>query len=1185
MPGNRERIVYDFEANEQDAINGLMDLMYAFTDLKKTTDDMETQGGMGSGGIEDLTNAMGDAEQGGQGLTGILSGVLGILGSINPTTILAAVGLGQLTNMFGGLRDRLREVKSEILGTVDQAQTLAINLKSLAARELVAAGEAENVAEAQDTAREAAAGMQAVLEEIGLVSPYENERVRQTFRLAMAYGWASDQAMDLTKANLDMSAALGKSGWEMQRISQNLGQIRSKGKITGREIRDLSGFGIDLAAILREELGVSVDEFNAGLENGTYTMADFSQAFSDFASRNYAGAAKELAGTIQGLRASFSDLKEVAITKTFKPAIDVLTQGGAELFDFISRIVTESGILEAIGGILQKGAKALVTRLREIGSSVKAIFDNLNTGESREYLKVVLVWIIRITKNLIGIVKAIRDMVVPAFKRFAGVVVAVLRSMPWDSMIANLKDTVLTILSVINSMLEAIRLAMEGNAEDAVDPLHEAWVNILTMIAVTLDRFLADMVTWGWNIVVQLANGIVKAANVVLGPAMQAVGNIIGLFIKPGSPPKKGPLSHIVEWGRGLINTFVRAFKTADFGLLKNSLSPIKKALQDAFAAGNISEGGYLRTFKAVREQVAGLIANFRQTGKISSKILGMISDKLGEGGKELVEYLRLQLKHQKAIQNLAKVQEEVAAAESAGFVSKELQDRLKAAEEEAEAAEDAVNWQKELINLQQESVDIQLELVKALKDVAKALKKQEPEEVGGGEVEASRPEFESGIGEFLGGGVEPVEFDLAGLDGLTGKLDGFSDKWKETREKVERFLELPLVRKLRVIGHKIGNLIGIDLVGFWDRTKRKVKGFLDLYAEDKIGAISQLLTDITGIDFVGFWESAKQTVADAREWIEETRTKIEDISETLKKKFQVAIEKVDAFIQERFLPTWRKITTFFNENLLPVLQILGWVFLAVLTGNVNLFHLALKVLRIFLVGLFKRAVEKIRGVLEKLGDYIKDKLLSTIEDLREKFNETKETIRDGLGGAIDTAKEKLRTFRDFLRDKFMGTVEDVKNIWGEFRSIVEGFAIGIRDWITPIFRNFESLLDNVIGWVEKKIAPVLEYLNMLLGLLEQLGGAVGGASSSSTASGVSNAVRQADAEVRAMDNLLSSRTVPNLNLAGANGITVIFQGGVNFPNVTSGRDADGVLDQLSEESRRVWMQNRTRGLTRGGNG
>ena len=111
-------------------------------------------------------------------------------------------------------------------------------------------------------------------------------------------------------------------------------------------------------------------------------------------------------------------------------------------------------------------------------------------------------------------------------------------------------------------------------------------------------------------------------------------------------------------------------------------------------------------------EQVAELIAHFRETGEISDEVLGRIAETLGEGSDEYVKFLRLQLEHQKALQKLEDIQAEVAAAEAKGFIPKALKEKLKAAQEEADATKDAVGWQREYLAMQQESIDLQLRLV-----------------------------------------------------------------------------------------------------------------------------------------------------------------------------------------------------------------------------------------------------------------------------------------------------------------------------------------------------------------------------------------------------------------------------------------------------------------------------------------
>ncbi|HUS97983.1 MAG TPA: hypothetical protein VMX97_14745, partial [Hyphomicrobiaceae bacterium] len=138
-------------------------------------------------------------------------GLVNVLGAINPVAGLVAGGILGAANALKGF------VK-EAIPVLSTAQNLVINLESLAAQELVKAGEFENAADALDTAKLAAADLLRQIQLLGLESPFENSLVVQTFRMGMAYGFNADQAMRLTRSTLDMAAGLGKSGHEMMTI-------------------------------------------------------------------------------------------------------------------------------------------------------------------------------------------------------------------------------------------------------------------------------------------------------------------------------------------------------------------------------------------------------------------------------------------------------------------------------------------------------------------------------------------------------------------------------------------------------------------------------------------------------------------------------------------------------------------------------------------------------------------------------------------------------------------------------------------------------------------------------------------------------------------------------------------------------------------------------------------------------
>lgn len=833
MATNQENILLRIDGNVEGAKRALKDLSSAWSRLGRDLGQLKNfyaQSTAGAGTATQATQALGSATG---ATTGGIKGFIGLLGKYTPAAIAASLGLTQLIG-------KLKALSTFLLTVIDNVQTLQINLESLAARELVQAGVYENAADAMGTAELAAKGLLNQIQRIAIESPYEYQRVVETFRLAMAYGWTANQALSLTSSMLDLAAASGKTGWEMSRISVNLGQIRAKGKIVGQELRDLAGLGINLADILKSELNVSVDAFNAGLVSGKYTMSDFAKAIEGYVATNFAGSAKKLAATLQGLKASWQDLKEIALTTLFKGSLDQITAALADLFSIISDFVLNSGVLQRVGRELERWVRAVLDFLRFLASGVNAVRRVLTSGENvrailadmATYARILYVLLMdigqEIGKRLFPALFAANREFRNSFKNIRDLGDA----FDGSQLVAGFRDTFYTVMQVVTGFLTSLRAVLRGDAPGAVAPLKDAFVNVLTLIALAWDRWAADAVTWGWNLIVQLANGMLKAADAVLSAVMRAIGTLIGKFIKPGSPPEKGPLSHIAAWGRGLMETFVSAFATADFAVLKEALAPVKAALEDAFSLGRLSKEGFAATFGRAREDVAALIAHFRQTGDISEDLLASIARTLGEGSEELITYLRLQLAYQRALQDLAGVQDEVARAEARGFVPASLKARLAAAQEQAGILKDQVAWQQEFLAVQRESISLQLRLVKAVEKLAGI----QPKETAAGTAEPSIPETK--VLTDLMDGLSSLDF--SGLTNLKEALNGPTQAFEEMKEKVQAFLDLPLAGKLEVLAGKFADVTGIDFAG-WLGT---VRTFIAEKLNPKLEALKTLVGD-----------------------------------------------------------------------------------------------------------------------------------------------------------------------------------------------------------------------------------------------------------------------------------------------------------------------------------------------------
>lgn len=241
-------------------------------------------------------------------------------------------------------------------------QGMTVSLETLAARERVAAGQAETILEALSSIGNVADDLFKQLRRVALVSPFEFDTVQQTFRMQMAFDQSADMATRMTEAILDTASALGQTDDATQRMAYNLAQINMIGQITAMDLRQLRLTGLDLAQVFKSELGMSVEQVNEALKEGKLTMRDVSEAFIDYAKTNFAGAAERLSRTFQGLKASFADFVFFSGSDVATPTLTRVTDYLNEILD-IGRELLETGYFkeagEEIGANFERILKAL----------------------------------------------------------------------------------------------------------------------------------------------------------------------------------------------------------------------------------------------------------------------------------------------------------------------------------------------------------------------------------------------------------------------------------------------------------------------------------------------------------------------------------------------------------------------------------------------------------------------------------------------------------------------------------------------------------------------------------------------------------------------------------------------------------------------------------------------------------
>lgn len=320
---------------------------------------------------------------------------------------------------------------------------------------------------------------------------------------------------------------------------------------------------------------------------------------------------------------------------------------------------------------------------------------------------------------------------------FAGAVINIVTALSW------LASSSAILIPLITAIIAAIGIGLLS----ATDVGREA----LLELAKIIDEYISQASQWGEGLVGNIAMGMLEGAKYVIEACIY-VGEIIAGFFAAASPPKMGPLKQIGQWGTRLIDTYLQAFKRADFGVLDYIGDIINSYFKNLAIAGKIGEKQVVPATMAAREAVAGIVAEFNKTGQIAETQMAALRDMLGEAGDEVERLLRLQLEYNQALAVIEgaegkmaaigeRYQEEVAAIKARGDLTEEqkraeiwaaheraraaekaVQAEVDAAEDKREALADEIDWQKEYMGALGKTDALFAQQIQLIQKIASAL-------------------------------------------------------------------------------------------------------------------------------------------------------------------------------------------------------------------------------------------------------------------------------------------------------------------------------------------------------------------------------------------------------------------------------------------------------------------------------
>lgn len=376
------------------------------------------------------------------------------------------------------------------------------------------------------------------LREFALKAPIDIESVTGAFRTLTTYGLTP--TMSLMKSLVGVSSVLPEGGKAIEGIARALGQVQSKGRLEGQEMRQLAEWGVPAYAIAHKLMADLASKTGQDVTKMKYTMID----------------AKTFLGGIQEAMENKFGLASDRIAKTWLGMTAILKNYTKEFFAEIGESGTMAPFEDKLKGIIDSLDKSFKSgefqkAAKLIGSTFNIIFtdftDSLNSGK-----KSIIDWASLFVDALINVVK-----VVDFLKRaFLGIKLVFL--IIKEAFLANVLIIVAGLYGIIFVIDEVVAgwVNMVNMIPDSVPgvKIFKAALGSVSSVVSTVKDTVGDMVIATANGVATTGEAIVKTVGDIADSAKKSDALVAKLkenqkilINTPNVPPKpsnvgEGPL-------------------------------------------------------------------------------------------------------------------------------------------------------------------------------------------------------------------------------------------------------------------------------------------------------------------------------------------------------------------------------------------------------------------------------------------------------------------------------------------------------------------------------------------------------------------------------------------------------------------------------------------------------------------
>ena len=180
------------------------------------------------------------------------------------------------------------------------------------------------------------------LQQFGAVTPFTSSELVETAKRLKAFGFETEQIVDVTKRLADVA---GATGADLGGIATAFGQIQAKGRLQGEELLQLQERGVSLQDELQRMYGLTADEFRKALEGGRISADAVNLALQNITDTGgkYANGAiaqsETLAGKFSTLQDNIQRLAE-QLGRVLAPVLKGILNLANEALAGINRVLT-----------------------------------------------------------------------------------------------------------------------------------------------------------------------------------------------------------------------------------------------------------------------------------------------------------------------------------------------------------------------------------------------------------------------------------------------------------------------------------------------------------------------------------------------------------------------------------------------------------------------------------------------------------------------------------------------------------------------------------------------------------------------------------------------------------------------------------------------------------------------------